>query len=379
MKKLIIGITAEGSVNLLLGQLQYFHEQGYQTYLMGPLSERSAAFCRNENCEHLIIDIEREISPVRDLKTLWTIIKIFKKVRPDIINLGTPKISLLGMIAGVYVGVKKRIYTCRGFRFEHESGVKRRILIAMEQITAWCAHEVICISPSVKALGIKHGIFKDEKATVINKGSSNGVNLDLFDPNDGTLLADKGKLIERYNLSNKFVFSFVGRIVDRKGINELIETFIRFQQIYQNAVLILVGPFEMDQIADKNLVNKINQHSHIINVGRVTQKEVPLYLSISNVFVLPAWWEGFGNVLVQAAAMGIPTISTTGTGTCDAVSHGFNGFLVEPKSENQLFDAMDRLYSNKELAEQFGVNGLAWAQNFDEELIWSNMDLIYNS
>ena len=126
MKKLVIGITAEGTVNLLQGQLDYFKSLGYETYLLGPYSERSAAFCKNEGCEHLVINIEREISPLKDLRTLWTIIMIFRKVKPDIINLGTPKVSLLGMIAGFIVGVEKRIYTCRGFRFEHEKGLKRK-------------------------------------------------------------------------------------------------------------------------------------------------------------------------------------------------------------------------------------------------------------
>ena len=131
MKKLVIGITYEGTVNLLQGQLEYFKSLGYQTYLLGPYSERSAAFCRNEGCEHLVINIEREISLLKDLKTLWSIIKIFRKVKPDIINLGTPKVSLLGMIAGYVVGIEKRFYTCRGFRFEHEEGLKRKILVLM--------------------------------------------------------------------------------------------------------------------------------------------------------------------------------------------------------------------------------------------------------
>lgn len=379
MKKLIVGITAEGSVNLLLGQLKHFHNADYETFLMSPYSERSATFCKNEKCKHLIINIEREISPVNDLKTLVQIIKIFKKVKPDIVNLGTPKVSLLGLLAAKILGVKKRIYTCRGFRFEHEKGFKRQILVAMEKITSSCAHEVICISPSVKALGLQHGIFSDKKAIVINKGSSNGVNLALFDPNDQKLLVEKNQIIETYNLKNKFVFGFVGRIVDRKGINELISVFTKFHKKYNDSVLMLVGPFEMDQIADKDLVKKIALNNNIINIGRVTQQEVPLYLSLSNVFVLPAWWEGFGNVLVQAAAMGIPTISTTGTGTCDAVSDGFNGFLVEPKSESQLYDAMEKLYLDKNLATQFGKNGLIWAQNFDREIIWNNLEKIYTS
>jgi hypothetical protein len=145
-KKLIIGITAEGSVNLLLGQLAYYKEQGYETYLMAPYSERSAAFCKTEGCVHLVINIEREISPWKDLKTLWQIYQLFKKVKPDSINFGTPKVSLLGMLAGAFLGIRKRIYTCRGFRFEHEKGVKRSILIKMEQITSLFAHHVISIT-----------------------------------------------------------------------------------------------------------------------------------------------------------------------------------------------------------------------------------------
>lgn len=379
MTKLVVGITAEGSVNLLLGQLEYFHQKGYETYLMSPHSERSAAFAEKEHCEHLIIDIERDIAPIKDLQTLVDITKIFKRVKPDVVNLGTPKVALLGLMAAKMLGIKKRIYTCRGFRFEHEKGMKRKVLIAMEKITASCADTVICISPSVKKVGIENKIFSEDKVIVINKGSSNGVNLDLFNPDDPNLLIDKKQLVEKYSLEGKFVFGFVGRIVDRKGINELVRVFIKFNQKHPESKLLLVGPFEMVQIADKSLVSTIEEHKDIINIGRVTQQEVPLYLSLNNVFVLPAWWEGFGNVLVQAAAMGIPTISTTGTGTCDAVGDHFNGFLIEPKSENQLYDAMEKLYLDEQLAEQFGKNGLIWAKNFDREIIWSKLDEIYNS
>jgi glycosyltransferase involved in cell wall biosynthesis len=379
MKKLIIGITAEGSVNLLLGQLQYFHAQGYQTYLMGPLSERSAAFCRNENCEHLIMDIERDISPIRDLKTLWTIIKIFKKVRPDIINLGTPKISLLGMIAGVYVGVKKRIYTCRGFRFEHENGIKRKILIRMEKITSAFAHHVVCISDSVKQLGIQNNIFTEEKSVIIHIGSSNGVNLELFNLENDTYQDVKHNLFKKYNLDGTFIFGFLGRIVDRKGINELLEAFNSIYNSDTKARLLIVGPFEMSQIADKSIVQKINDHPGIINYGKISQEEVPGFILAMDVFVLPAWWEGFGNVLVQAAAMGVPVISTTGTGTIDAVSDGYNGILIPVNDKVRLQEEMIKMMKDEKQRKEFGENGILWAQNFDREIIWNGLNELYQS
>jgi glycosyltransferase involved in cell wall biosynthesis len=104
---------------------------------------------------------------------------------------------------------------------------------------------------------------------------------------------------------------------------------------------------------------------------------VPLYLSIMDVFVLPAWWEGFGNVLVEAAAMGIPVISTKGTGTRDAVSDGFNGILVDVKNATQLASAMFELKENKEKRIQMGKNGIEWAKNFNSERIWEGMKELY--
>ena len=379
MKKLIIGITAEGSVNLLLGQLAYFKSLGYKTYLLGPYSERSAAFCEKEGCEHLIIDIERDISPFKDLKTLWSIIKIFRRVKPDIINLGTPKVSLLGMIAGRVTNVEKRIYTCRGFRFEHEQGIKRKVLISMEKLTSYLAHKVICISNSVQDLGVKQKIFDKEKSIVIHKGSSNGINLNLFNPKTPEYLAVKTKLIDAYNLKDTFVFGFLGRIVDRKGINELFEVFSTIYDKNPKVRLLLVGPFEMSQIEDKSLIQKIDAHPGIINYGRVLQEEVPGYMLAMDVFVLPAWWEGFGNVLVQAAAMGVPVISTTGTGTIDAVSDGYNGILIPVKNKEKLTEAMMELMTDADKRRAFGNHGLQWAKNFDREIIWRGQHDIYQA
>jgi glycosyltransferase involved in cell wall biosynthesis len=96
-----------------------------------------------------------------------------------------------------------------------------------------------------------------------------------------------------------------------------------------------------------------------------------------NVFVLPAWWEGFGNVLTEAAAMGIPVISTKGTGTRDAVSDGFNGVLVDVKNIDQLTEAMLEIKSNSEKRLEMGKNGIEWAKNFDRIRIWEGMKELY--
>ena len=113
----------------------------------------------------------------------------------------------------------------------------------------------------------------------------------------------------------------------------------------------------MSQIADKTLVQKIDNHPGIINYGKVLQEEVPGFLMLMDVFVLPAWWEGFGNVLVQASAMGVPVISTTGTGTIDAVADGYNGLLIPIKTKLRLEEAMRTMITDESQRLKFGENG----------------------
>lgn len=375
--KLIVGITAPGSIILIAGQLRYFKSLGYETYLLAPNHERVIEYCKNEGCTHLPVDFEREISLLKDLKALFQVLKHLKKVKPDVVNFGTPKVSLLGMIAAKILGVKNRIYTCRGYRFEHETGTKKKILVTMEKITASFAHQIICISNSVRDLGIENNIFSKEKSLVIHKGSSNGIDIERFHPSKISA-EQKNHLKQELGLNDShFVFGFVGRLIDRKGINELFQAFDNLYQMNNSFRLLIVGPIENSQIADLSIIEKMNQHQAIQLVG--TQSNVPLYLSIMDVFCLPAWWEGFGNVSVQAAAMGLPVIATDVTGSKDAVGKDFNGLLIASKSVEELQNAMSFLYSNEEKRKELGNNGFAWAKNFDSKIIWNEMDKIYKS
>lgn len=376
IKKLIVGITIPGSVGLLEDQLGYFKKQGFDTYLMAPKDEKSLRYCEEQNCKLLEIHIEREISLFSDLKSLFQIIKILRTVKPDVVNFGTPKISLLGLLAAKYCGIEKRIFTCRGFRFEHEEGFLKWLLKRMDTITSFCANKIICISPSVKELGVRENIFDEDKCVIINKGSSNGINLTKFNP---VLISSDAKVQLKRHLridEGDFVYGFLGRIIDRKGINELYEVFCELYSKNKNFKLLIVGPFDKSQIKNDGLFDLLSEHPGIVMPGRTD--EVPLFLSIIDVFVLPAWWEGFGNVVVQAAAMGVPVISTFGTGTRDAVSDGFNGVLVPVKDKSKLKEAMEDLYGNESKRKTLGSNGVQWAKNFENEIIWKGMLELYN-
>jgi glycosyltransferase involved in cell wall biosynthesis len=374
-KKLVLGITASASTILIKGQMQFFTEQGYNTYLLAPKDDRTLKYCLDEGGTLLPITIKRDISLLNDLSSLAQIIKHFKRISPDIINIGTPKVSLLGMLAAKITGVPLKIYTCRGFRFEHETGLKRKILISMERISGFFANKIICISPSVEKLSHSLSIFPKNKTIVIKKGSSNGIDIQRF---NREIISEYSviKLKKELSIEGKFVFGFVGRLVDRKGISEIYHVFNDLHKINSNLRFLFVGGIEIEQVSDKNLVKRIKNHPGIIYVG--PQDDVPLYLTLMDVFVLPAWWEGFGNVLVQAAAMGLPVISTNATGCMDAVSNGYNGVLIQPKSIEELSNAMIRLYNDEELRNFYGRNGVIWAKNFDSKSIWHELNNLYN-
>ena len=376
-KLLIIGITAPPSVDLIVGQLNYFQKNGFKVALLAPRHERVMDFCMQEGIGLIPIEIERNISPLKDFKTIIKLVQIFIRERPDIINLGTPKISLLGMIAGMLTRVPYRIYTCRGFRFEHETGWFQDMLINLEKVTASCAHKVFCISNSVKDLGVQMGIFSEKKSRLIRQGSSNGVDLSMFNPNN----IDEEKLLELKNqlqLKDNFVFGFVGRLVDRKGLKEMYHAFSEaFEQDNTCRLLVVGRPF-WDQVSDKQIISKLEEHPGVLMVGFQPLETVPYYLSLMDVFLLPAHWEGFGNVLIQAAAMGVAIVATEGTGVKDAVSKDYNGILVAPGDHQALLNAMLDMKENANKRNKLALNGITWSKSFEPKLIWKGYVDLYN-
>lgn len=376
MKKLIVGVTHPISTILLRGQLKFMSEHGFQVFLMADSSKNLDSFCKEENCTYIPIHIKREISLFNDIRTLFEVLSVLRKIRPDIVNFGTPKMGLIGMLASFFLKVQLRVYTCRGFRFETAEGLLRTLLIGMERLSGKCSTKVICISPSLCEQAIALNIFSREKICLINKGSSNGIDLNLFSINSIDLEKRKNILLHN-NLVDSFVYGFVGRICEDKGIKELYEVFSRIHFFNKSSRLLLIGKIE-DSL-DKTFLSNMLSHAGVVYLGVIPKIELPTYFSIFNVFVLPTHREGFGNVLIEASAIGIPVITTTATGAKDAVRNGYNGILIPLNDIVELEKAMLRLQNNSEMRKKYANNGVMWAQNFKQELIWNGLLNIYNA
>ena len=355
-KKLIRVTTADISLNSLLkGQLkflnQYFEVIGVakNTGVLKEVSER-------EGIRVVDTPLERPISLVKDIKALWFLYRLFRKEKPWCVHANTPKGSLLAMIAAWFACVPHRVYTVTGLRYQGSHGVLRNILKGMEVCTCFFANKVIPEGNGVKQILQEDHITKKELNVILN-GNINGVDIDYFSPNHFTAetringkpyTGSKENIRKDLNLSkDDFVFIFIGRIVGDKGMNELSDSMKRFQKEGKNVKLLLVGRFEtdLDPLKSDNedfLRNNTNVHF----VGY--QRDVRPFFVAADVLVFPSYREGFPNVVLQAGAMGLPSIVTNINGCNEIIKESQNGKIFAPKDADALFKEMNWCIENKD-------------------------------
>lgn len=304
-------------------------------------------FAEEEGIRYKHIPMKREISLHADILCLFRWIWLLLKERPYIVHGNTPKASLLSMVAAWLTRRPVRIYMCHGLRYQGTQGKLRKLLMAMEKIACSCATHVISVSKGVADIMIADGLCKIEKMNVVGYGSAGGVDMDKFNPEK----VERDIRKEMGIPEDAFVFAFVGRIVGDKGVNELVGAFSRIIEKKQNIHLLLVGPYETAQnpISEKT-ASIIENNSSIYPVGM--QQDVRPYLKAANAFVLPSYREGFGMVLIEAGAMGLPCITTNITGCNEIIFPGENGAIVEPRSEEALYEEMNKWLENPEFVRE---------------------------
>lgn len=353
MAKLVRITTAPISLNVLLpGQMRYMQENGLEVVMVSSDGPELEMVKKREGCRHHIIPMTRKMTPFSDLRCLWLLYKFFRKEKPDIVHSHTPKAGLLGMLAAKFAGIKIRIHTVAGLRYVTTKGFSRRILITMEKITSWAATYVWPNSFSLKKYITENHLAATRKLEVIGKGSSNGVNLSRYSITslqNGKLEEIKKKL--QYD-GKLFYFLSVGRIVHDKGMDELLNAFVKVHEADPQTRLLLVGSFEdeVDPVSDKAR-QLIETHPAVIMAG--WSNDVEYFMHIANVLVHPSHREGFPNVLLQAGAMECPIICSGIDGNIDIVTHQQTGLIAEVKNEAALSQLMGYAIHNETTLQQY--------------------------
>lgn len=356
--KIIRTSTVSFSLDVLLrGQLKYLNQffeiiavSGYDTHLE-TVRDREGVRIFN-------IPFKRNISILNDLLSLIKLYIFFLREKPQVVHSITPKAGLISMLAAKLASVPIRMHTFTGLIFPSRAGIFKQILIFCDKIICWAATDIYPEGEGVKRDLISFQIT-NKPLNIIAYGNVNGIDTSYFSPENFT---DEDELHFKGKLSIKdddFVFIFVGRITREKGINELVEAFEEICLNSNNVKLILVGPEEFENdLLEEHVLNLINTNINIVKVG--FQLDVRPYYCISDCLVLPSYREGFPNVLLQAGAMGLPSIVTDVNGSNEIIKNDFNGTIVPIKDKSALFESMqkmiiDNTYKSKLSAQSRGI------------------------
>lgn len=370
MRKKIIRITTVpiSLHKLLKGQMKFMSDY-YEVIAVSSNDKILDTVSKNENVRVEAVEMTRKITLGKDIKALWSMYKLFRKEKPDIVHTHTPKAGIVGMMAAWLEKVPIRLHTVAGLPLMEATGGKRKLLNLVEWFTYAFANKVYPNSYGLYDFIVSEKLCSNKKLKVIGNGSSNGIDTSYFDPDKYSAI-DKSSLRKSLNIDESdFVFIFVGRLVKDKGINELVSAFSKLDN--NKCKLLLVGSLEsqLDPLLPKT-IKAIENNSSIISVGY--QDDVRPYLSISDCLAFPSYREGFPNVVMQAGAMGLPSIVTNINGCNEIIIDGENGIIIPPKDEKALSEVMRFVLENKYFVKEMGLNARPLiVDRYQQKIVWN--------
>lgn len=323
------------------------------------------------------LPITRSINPVTDIKSIIKLIQFIKKNEIDVVVGHTPKGGLIAMIAAFLAGVNQRVYFRHGIVYETSKGFKRYLLKTIERISGSLAQKVVCVSVSVMEISNKDGLNNVNKNLILGLGTCNGVDTKVkFNPSN-ILLSDIVDMKKKLGIDkDDFVLGFVGRLVNDKGIPELINAWKNVTLKHPNAKLLLVGPLESRDGISIAIQKYIESESSIIHTGFVSNSS--LYMKCMDVLILPTYREGFPTVVLEASALEIPILITKATGCEEAIIPNKTGkFITHDHTDIQ--ENIEFYIKNPGIRKEHGLNGRAFVMSsFDQEIIWNHIHKTLN-
>lgn len=350
MKKIIRACTVSQSLGFVKGVLPQLMKK-YEVVLMSSPEKPVEEIEKEYPARYVPVKMNRRMSPMADLKSLAQIIRVFRKERPRMVHSMTPKAGLLCMMAAWLTHVPVRVHTFTGLVWPTAKGFSRKLLMLTDMITCACATYIIPEGQGVLN-DLRNGGITKKPMKVLGYGNVRGVDMVRFSRRPEVM--EKAKEL-RDDL--KFTFLFVGRIVRDKGMDELMEAFVRLQECHENVRLWLIGRYEdsIDPLSDKAR-QAITENDAIEAVGARYGDDLLAYYAAADCFVFPSYREGFPNTVMEAGAMGLPCIVTDINGSGEIVIEGKNGLIVPAKDVDALFDAMDKMLKDRPMRNEMAKN-----------------------
>jgi len=312
--------------------------------------------------------IERNISLWHDLKALIQLAFIFSREQFDMVHSLSPKSGLLAMAAAWMVNIPVRVHTFQGEVWVTRKGLWRFFLKSLDKLVANLATHLLVVSYSEEKFLIEQGVVPPGKLQILANGSICGVDIARFKPD----------LFARSNIRTSMgipesdtVILFLGRLTVDKGLLDLADAFSRIIAHRQNVHLLVVGP---DEEGMRDRIIKRCRHG-FLRLHSADYTDAPeRYMAASDILCLPSYREGFGLVLIEAAATGIATIGSRIYGITDAIVESETGLLFTVGNIEDLTEKLELLIRDPVLRRVLGENGRSRAcRDFSKKLVLSEL------
>ena len=360
--KIVRTSTVATSLNVFCrGMLKKLSEK-YDVVAVSTPGDELNEIAQREGVRTVGVPMTRPISPINDLVSLLRLVKTFLRERPDMVHSITPKAGLLSMIAAWICRVPVRMHTFTGLVFPTATGLKQRVLMLTDSITCACATHIVPEGEGVKHDLQQYGITR-KPMNVLGYGNVRGVDMDHY-----CRTAEVMAKADGIRQSDVFTFVFVGRIVRDKGIGELVDAFSRLNKEISGTRLLLVGYYEDTDPLDGAVRQEIDNNPAIVMAGR--QTDVRPWYAASDALAFPSYREGFPNVVLEAGAMGLPSIVTDINGSREIISEGENGVIVPAHDADALYEQMRRMVRDQSFTARLAANSRRMvAERFDKRFV----------
>lgn len=313
---------------------------------------------------YIPISMKRGIS-LSGVSAMLKMYQLFRREKFDLVQYSTPNAALYASMASWLAGIQNRKYHLMGFRYLGFQGIKRGLFKLIEKFSCALSSDIECVSKSNMDLGIQEKVFPSEKAHVVFHGSSAGIDLGRFRIENKPSWRKTVREELGYD-ENQCVFGYAGRITRDKGINELLAAF-KLLSSSQNRLL-LIGSIENLDALDEKLLRDAENDPHVLFHEYVD--DIERYYAAMDVLVLPSYREGFGNIIIEAQAMGVPVIVTDIPGPIDAVKPMETGITVPVADIDALSAAMNTLAKDSALRSKLGQHGRKLVEEqFDQKIL----------
>ena len=355
---------------LLLNQLQRIQAEGYEVVGIsadGP----DVPVVEAAGIPHFAVPMTRRITPIADLRCLWDLVRIMRREQFDVVHTHTPKAGLLGQLAARIAGVPTVANTLHGFYFHDDTKPwLRRFYIWMERVAAKCSDTILSQNREDMATAVAEHIARPEQL----KWLGNGIDVARFDRRRLTESSLEDLRREIGLDADAPVIGFVGRLVEEKGILDLLQAAKAVIEAIPNAQFLIIGPFDEEK-PDALRPDVAERYGVAANCRFVGMRnDMPELYALMDVLVLPSYREGFPRAPMEASAMGVPAVVTDIRGCREAVVHGENGLLFPVGDADALAQSLIELLQDDERRARMGETGRRIAEDrFDEQKVFDRV------